>query len=42
MQIGAQYESENEEDLKEQMDFMQLVEAMPGLRKKFLYYMLPF
>ena len=32
MQIGAQFERENEEDLKDQMDFMQLVEPMPGLR----------
>ena len=31
-QIGAQFEEESEEDLKDQMDFMQLVEAMPGLR----------
>ena len=33
LQIGAQFERENEEDLKDQMDFMQLIEAMPGLRK---------
>ena len=33
IQIGAQFERENEEDLKDQMDFMQLVEPMPGLRK---------
>ncbi|CAI8042283.1 Dynein assembly factor 5, axonemal [Geodia barretti] len=32
-EIGAQFERENEEDLKDQMDFMQLIEAMPGLRK---------
>jgi dynein assembly factor 5 len=31
LQIGAQFERENEEDLKDQMDFMQLIEAMPGL-----------
>ena len=33
IQIGAQFERENEEDLKDQMDFMQLVEPMPGLCK---------
>ena len=33
LQIGAQFENENEDDLKDQMDFMQIVEAMPGLRK---------
>jgi hypothetical protein len=33
LQIGAQFERENEEDLKDKMDFMQLIEAMPGLRK---------
>jgi dynein assembly factor 5 len=32
-EIGAQFERENEEDLKDKMDFMQLIEAMPGLRK---------
>jgi dynein assembly factor 5 len=29
--IGAQFENENEDDLKDQMDFMQIVETMPGL-----------
>ena len=31
MQVGAKYESENEDDLKDQLDFTKPVEAALGL-----------
>ena len=30
-QVGLKYESENEEDLKNKMDYMKIVETFPGL-----------
>ena len=33
VQIGLKYEEENEDDLKDHIDFMQRVEAIPGIRK---------